>query len=49
MKRILNQRMIENAIVSISKKDAMEVSSIAWTEGRRKIYFLGLKSVAFVH
>jgi hypothetical protein len=33
MKRILDQRMIENSIVSISKKDAIELSSIGWIEG----------------
>jgi DDE superfamily endonuclease len=33
MKRVFDQSMIENAIVSISKKEAIEVSSIALTEG----------------
>jgi len=33
MKQLLDQRMIEKAIVLISKRDAIEVSSIAWTDG----------------
>ena len=33
MKQLLEQRMIEKAIVLISKRDDIEVSSIAWTDG----------------
>jgi DDE superfamily endonuclease len=33
MKRHLDQRMIEKAIVTISKRDAIEVSSIEWADG----------------
>ena len=33
MKHLLDQRIIEKAIVLISKRDAIEVSSIAWTDG----------------
>ena len=33
IKQLLDQRMIEKTIVLISKRDAIEVSSIAWTDG----------------
>ena len=52
IKQLLYQIMIEKAILLISKRYAIEFSSIAWTDGiqeKKTILFLGLKPVEFGH
>ena len=49
MKRVLDQKMIKNALISISKSKSLLLPGLMESKPRKRTFFLALKSVGFGH